>query len=123
MDATDWLGAPVRRLLAVKLSSFGDIVHATPCLRALRAAFPAADIRVAVERRWRDVLACDPHIDGLVELAYAQSADAVARLLSIGGPDAVVGLLRDLSAGTELTRAFEPRFGMRYDDFEQALIR
>ena len=69
MDAIDWSGAPVRRLLAVKLSSFGDIVHATPCLRALRAAFPAADIRVAVERRWRDVLACDPHIDGLVELA------------------------------------------------------
>ena len=47
---------PPRRILAVKLSSFGDVVHVTPCLRALRHAFPDADIRVAIERRWADAL-------------------------------------------------------------------
>lgn len=56
-----------RRILAVKLSSFGDVVHVTPCLRALRQAFPEADIRVAVERRWADVLRPLPYVDGLVE--------------------------------------------------------
>jgi ADP-heptose:LPS heptosyltransferase len=53
----------------VKLSSFGDIVHATPCLRALRLAYPGASLVMAVERRWRDVVAADPHLDGLVEVA------------------------------------------------------
>lgn len=59
--------AAPRRILAVKLSSFGDVVHVTPCLRALRHAFPGADIRVAIERRWADVLRALPYVDGLVE--------------------------------------------------------
>jgi ADP-heptose:LPS heptosyltransferase len=61
------LDAPVRRILAVKLSSFGDIVHATPCLRALRVAFPDADVRLAIERRWACALRSLPFVDGLVE--------------------------------------------------------
>lgn len=56
-----------RRILAVKLSSFGDIVHATPALRALRRAFPDADIRLAIERRWAGLLRSSPYVDGLVE--------------------------------------------------------
>ncbi len=60
-------GATPRRILAVKLSSFGDLVHVTPCLRALRIAFPEADIRVAVERRWADVLRALPYVDGVIE--------------------------------------------------------
>ena len=56
-----------RRILAVKLSSFGDVVHVTPCLRALRHAFPDADIRVAIERRWADALRALPYVDGLIE--------------------------------------------------------
>lgn len=60
-------GAPPRRILVVKLSSFGDVVLATAGLRALRRAFPAAEIRVAVERRWAPVLAACPDVDGLVE--------------------------------------------------------
>lgn len=60
-------GFAPRRILAVKLSSFGDVVHVTPCLRALRRAYPHADIRVAIERRWADVLRPLPYVDGLVE--------------------------------------------------------
>lgn len=56
-----------RRILVVKLSSFGDVVHVTPCLRALRRTHLGADIRVVVERRWADVLRASPDVDGLVE--------------------------------------------------------
>ncbi len=59
--------APPRRILVVKLSSFGDIVLATTGLRALRRAFPGADLRVAVERRWAPVLAASDDVDGVVE--------------------------------------------------------
>lgn len=61
------LDAAPRRILAVKLSSFGDVVHVTPALRALRRAFPDADIRLAIERRWTDVVRALPYVDGLVE--------------------------------------------------------
>jgi heptosyltransferase-1 len=60
------LGA-VHHVLAVKLSSFGDIVHVTPCLRALRHACPTAEILVAVDRTWAPMLRQDPHIDGVIE--------------------------------------------------------
>jgi len=63
---------PPRRILAVKLSSFGDVVLTTASLRALRRAFPAADIRVAVERRWAPVLAACPFINGLLEASSRQ---------------------------------------------------
>ncbi len=59
--------AAVRRVLAVKLSSFGDIVHVTPCLRALRHACPGAEILVVVDRTWAPVLREDPHINGVIE--------------------------------------------------------
>lgn len=59
--------APPRRILVVKLSSFGDIVLATPALRALRRAFPAADLRIAVERRWLAVAGACDDVDGVFE--------------------------------------------------------
>ena len=61
------LDPPPRRILAVKLSSFGDIIHATPSLHALKAAFPHAQLFLAVESRWREVVRHDPHLNGLIE--------------------------------------------------------
>jgi heptosyltransferase-1 len=51
----------------VKLSSFGDVVHVTPCLRALRRACPEAQIVVAVDKTWAPILHNDPHLDAVVE--------------------------------------------------------
>ena len=59
--------AEPQRVLVVKLSSLGDIIHATPCLRALRRAYPRAEMVVAVERRWAAVLRSNPNVDRLIE--------------------------------------------------------
>jgi len=81
----------VRRILAVKLSSFGDIVHVTPCLRALRGAYPEAEILVAVDRTLAGVLRHDSHIDGLVDANprlhgfLTGTLSAAARLAQVGG--------------------------------------
>ena len=56
-----------RRVLVVKRSSFGDVVHVTPCLRALRQACPDAEIIVAVDQTWAPILRSDPHADVVVE--------------------------------------------------------
>ena len=73
-------GLAPRRILVVKLSSFGDVVLATAALRALRRAFPASDLRVAVERRWAPALAACPFIDGVVE---ASSDDRLTPTLAV----------------------------------------
>lgn len=47
---------PEPRLLIVRLSSMGDLVHTLPALAALRAAHPAATIDWVVERKWAELL-------------------------------------------------------------------
>ena len=48
--------AAPRRLLILRLSSLGDIVHALPVAAALRAAFSSAYIAWLVDERWRPLL-------------------------------------------------------------------
>lgn len=46
----------VRRLLLVKPSSLGDIVHALPIIPVLRARFPQAEVSWLVKEQWADIL-------------------------------------------------------------------
>ena len=55
------------RVLVVKLSSLGDVIHATGALRAIRRTLPLAHVALAVESRWRDVVCHNPNVDVLVE--------------------------------------------------------
>ncbi len=56
------------RILIVKLSSIGDIVHALPTLAAIRRALPDAEISWAVERRSAEILRENILIDNLIEM-------------------------------------------------------
>lgn len=83
-------GSPVR-VLVVKLSSLGDIIHATGCLRALRTALPRAHISLAVEDRWSGAVRHDPHIDSVVRAPESSTltlryAREVRRLVASHGP-------------------------------------
>jgi heptosyltransferase-1 len=62
------------RLLVVRLSAMGDILHALPAVAALRQAHPCWQIGWAVEPRWRPLLAA-----ASVEVSYssARPPDAV----------------------------------------------
>jgi ADP-heptose:LPS heptosyltransferase len=53
----------------VKLSSMGDVIHATGAVRAIRRALPRAHLTLAVEGRWAPVVRHNPHLDALVEVA------------------------------------------------------
>ena len=56
------------RILMVRLSSIGDLVHTLPVLSALRRRFPDATIDWLVETRHRDVLLSNPYVNELVEV-------------------------------------------------------
>jgi heptosyltransferase-1 len=51
------------RILLVKLSSFGDVLHALPTLEALREAFPEAHITWLVEEAYAPLLAGHPALN------------------------------------------------------------
>ena len=52
--------AEIERLLIVRLSAMGDIIHALPAVTALRHAFPQALIGWAIEERWAELLCTLP---------------------------------------------------------------
>jgi heptosyltransferase-1 len=54
---------PSHRILLVKLSSFGDVLHALPTLEALRAAYPGAHITWLVEAAYAPLLSGHPALD------------------------------------------------------------
>ena len=56
-------------------------------------------------------------------VAYALSAHAVHRMMTIRSPSAVVTLLQDLSRGTVFANAFQQNIGMRYEDFQAMIAR
>ena len=47
---------PFERLLIVRLSAMGDIIHTLPAVEALRGAFPDVTLGWAVEERWGELL-------------------------------------------------------------------
>jgi heptosyltransferase I len=51
----------VERILIVRLSALGDVIHTLPAAQALRAAFPSAMIGWLIEERWAELL-CAPGV-------------------------------------------------------------
>jgi heptosyltransferase I len=49
----------IDRILIVRLSSMGDVIHTLPAVQALRDAFPGAHIGWLIEERWAELL-CAP---------------------------------------------------------------
>lgn len=49
----------IERLLIVRLSAMGDVIHTLPAAQALRQAFPHATIGWLIEERWAELL-CAP---------------------------------------------------------------
>lgn len=49
----------IERLLIVRLSAMGDVIHTLPAAYALREAFPEAQIGWLIEERWAELL-CAP---------------------------------------------------------------
>src|SRR5262245_16858641 len=54
---------PARRIVLIKPSALGDVVHALPVLTALRRRFPAAHLAWVVNRTYEPLLRGHPDLD------------------------------------------------------------
>ena len=82
------LGA-IDRLLIVKSSSIGDVVHALPVVEAIKQAKPDLTIGWVVRKRCADVLTGNPVIDSFLQNERLQKilmrlADRLAEKLGDG---------------------------------------
>ena len=87
------------RILIVKLSAVGDVVHALPVLHALRTARPDAHIAWAVHGRAAYLLEGHPELDELIVVPRPRLSggidplrDIFSRLRAGGGWDAAIDL-------------------------------
>ncbi len=71
---------PSPRILIVRLSHLGDVVHALPLLSALRAAHPRARIAWAVQPEHADLLRGRPELDTIVTFDRRGGLSAWPRL-------------------------------------------
>ncbi|MBD3409830.1 MAG: glycosyltransferase family 9 protein [Ignavibacteriales bacterium] len=100
--------AGVGRLLVVRLSSLGDVLLATPVVRALRKKLPEARIDFLVRDAFADALRHNPRIDNLYELTRDEDAFADLReTLKQNRYDLVV----DLQNNLRTKRLLLPYFG------------
>lgn len=99
-----WRPVPVQRILIYKLDHLGDVLLATPALRAIRKRFPAAEIRIVVGEWSQTVLQNSPNVDEIViynskEFARypytAHKFSELKRKLAGWKPDLVIGLRDD----------------------------
>ncbi len=60
----------MRRILVIKSSSMGDVVHALPAAYDIKQAFPGVRLDWVVEEAFQDVVELSPWIDGKVVTAF-----------------------------------------------------
>jgi len=82
------------RILLVKLSSFGDVLHALPTLEALRAAYPEGHLTWLVEAAYAPLLSGHPALDEVWEAPRLRPG----QFFNGANPAMFGGLLRQLRA-------------------------
>src|SRR5258706_13386395 len=91
------------RILVVRLSALGDVVHALPMLDALRRARPDAEIGWLVEEKAASLLAGHPQIDRLWVAPRRELVALLRRGRVVAALRRLIGFMRELrSAHYEL---------------------
>ncbi len=98
---TTWFPSAGRpaRLLIIRLSALGDVLHALPVLSALRARFPGARIDWAVEDRAAALLQSRPDLDRVLVFPRKRLSAALRGLpRPAAAVDAAGGFVRAMRA-------------------------
>lgn len=58
----------IKKILIVKVGAIGDILMATPAIRAIKKRFPSAELTLLIGASVKDVVKGNPYIDDLIEI-------------------------------------------------------
>lgn len=72
-----------QRILVVKLSAMGDIVHALPAVASLKRSFPGCRLSWLVKRKWAVLLEGNPYVDEVIPFERNSAASLLAALRSL----------------------------------------
>ncbi|MDT8447081.1 MAG: glycosyltransferase family 9 protein [bacterium] len=89
----------IKKILAVRFSSIGDLVLTTPFYREVKALFPDAELHLITSREFAAIFAGNPHIDRLIPFdrkAGSAELDAQAAAIEAEGYDLAFDLHRSL---------------------------
>ncbi|MDP2939240.1 MAG: GT4 family glycosyltransferase PelF [Candidatus Omnitrophota bacterium] len=113
--------ASVLNILIIKISSLGDVILATPSIRAIRHTFPKAKIFCLVGKDSRQAIERCPYLDGLIVCDLKEKDKGIKGLLSLARKlrrysfDAVIDLQNSRKSHTLSFLSTAPkRFG--YDN-------
>lgn len=96
------------KILIIKLSSIGDVIHTLPILSAIRKGLPNAEIDWVVEKKSAEILRNNPLINNLIEVdtKSLRTKDSFGKNLSLAREN-----LRDLrSTKYDITLDFQGLF-------------
>ena len=57
---------PGPRILAIRLSSMGDIIHTLPAVASLKKSFPSCTLAWVIQPRWAYLLEANPFVDEVI---------------------------------------------------------
>lgn len=119
------------RIVIIKLSAIGDVVHALPAVAALRRALPDARLAWVVENRAAAILRDSPAIDELIAIdtrawrkrmfSRATAADIRERIAGVRGP--IVDLAIDFQGLLKSGLVMQATRARRRIGFETAELR
>lgn len=69
----------MHRILVIRMSAFGDVIHALPAVAALRRGFPHSRLSWLLRPEWTPLVAGNPAVDEAIE-APRRSLGVLARL-------------------------------------------
>lgn len=65
----------INKILIIRFSSIGDIILASPLIRALRAAHPDALIDFLVKSEYAELVRYNPHLSSIIELKTSEKEE------------------------------------------------
>jgi lipopolysaccharide heptosyltransferase I len=82
----------MEKILVIRLTSMGDLVHTLPAVAALRETFPNAQIDWVVERKWAPILEGTPAVNRIITMdpkPIGKLTEAVREIRSVGYDTAI----------------------------------
>jgi heptosyltransferase-2 len=73
-----------KKILIIRLSSMGDVILASPLIRAIKARYPNATIDFAVKKEFASLVQNNPHIHNLIRVDTSRMDESITAIRQNG---------------------------------------